>query len=230
MTIIVIILAVIAAIAVKASTAATPSKTPAIPTNAPYPNYGPTNPNPGQSSSVQSPTFFNTGGVVGARQISGTVPPDSVLAKFHQIPTIAKPQCVIDQYNPQTGNVDFTTQYATFVQGIGTDKSVLFEVYISQDGANSAKFGAGYELDHLHVTGPGGVTDVQNYLPGMITPSTNSPSDNLVPPSLDLSNGPIVLPSPLTATAPYPASADNWTPNTPVQSGSYNPDNAIVSL
>lgn len=219
LTIIVVVLAVFAAIAVKSSTAGAPSKTPATPTN-PVPDY----------HATQSPTFFNTAGVVGARQISGTVPPDSVLAKFDQIKTVAKPQCVITQYNPQTGNIDFVTQYATFVQGIGTDKNVLFEVYIAADGPGSAQYAAGREIDHLNVTGPGGVVAVQNYLPGMITPSTNSPSDTLLPPSQDLSNGPIVLPSDLTATAPYPAASDNWKPNEPVESGSYNPENAITSM
>lgn len=216
---IIVVLSVVLAIMVKSSTASSPSKTPVIPTNSPtVPNM------------QQSPTFYNTGGVVGARQISGIVPPDSVLAKFNQIPAVAKPQAVIVAYNPQTGTISFVTQYADTVVGVFHDKNVAFAVSV-KDGPGQASFTAGQDVDYITVSGLGGSIDVMNNMfPKLITPSTNSPSDTLVPPSLDLSNGPIVLPDPSTASAPYPAASDNWTPNSPVQSGSYNPENAIVSL
>lgn len=215
----IVILSVILAIAVKSSTAAAPSKTPAIPTN-------PANP----ATFQQSPTFYNSGGVVGARQISGTVPPDSVLAKFNQIPAVAKPQAVIVAYNPQTGTMTFVTQYADTVVGVAHDKTVAFGVSV-KDGTNQASWTAGVDIDYITVSGLGGSMDVMNnQFPKLITPSTNSPSDTLIPPSQDLSNGPIVLADPTTATAPYPAASANWTPNDPIESGSYNSDNAIVSL
>lgn len=218
MTLLVIFFAIIGAIVVKSATASSPSRIPASPNNPNAPKIP-----------TQSPTFYQNPGVGGARQISSLTPPSDVLARFDQIRTIAKPQGAIIAYNPQTGTMTFVTQYANKAWGESASRNIAFNVDV-QDGTNQASFQAGTEIDFLYLSGDGGTIIVKNDLPGMVTPSTNSPSDTLVPPSEGLSNGPSVLPSTDNLDAPYPAGTPDFVMPTPSQTGAMNPDNAIVSL
>lgn len=220
MIILVIVLAVVGAIALKSASASVPSRTPATPNNPRQP-----------SSPQQSPEVYNSAGVVGARQISSLIPPDNVLAAFDQIHKVAKPQVIIAAYNPQTGTISYVTQYADTITGIGWDGNVLFVDHV-KDGPGSSSFTAGRDCQYLIVDGAGGAATVSvaDYSSGMITPSTYSPSDNFVPPSTGLSNPPSVLPDSLSAQNLFPASTDTFVMPKPSQTGAMNPDNAIVSL
>jgi hypothetical protein len=218
MIILYVFLAIIGAIAIKSASASVPSRTPANPNNPKVP-----------ATTMQSPEFYNTGGVVGARQVSSLV--KNVLSDFHLLPKIAKPQLVIAAYNPQTGTISYVTQYADTVTGVGWDGNVLFSNGV-HDGPGSSSFAAGKDCQYLNVSGPGGmvIISVADFSPGLINPSTYSPSDEFVPPSSGLSNPPSVLPSVLSAGNPYPASTDSFVMPKPTQTGAMNPNNAIVSL
>lgn len=69
-----------------------------------------------------------------------------------------KPQLFVTQNSPTTGNVNWISQYANGVRGIGVDGTVLFDVPASE---NHAVYPASKTLDHLNVHGLGGDVVIQ---------------------------------------------------------------------